>query len=95
MLHDGDVPPFIKDFPPGVNEALALIQIFWDINKDTGGRFVADWKRAMCTYAARKVGRALLNDMLEELKHPTELIDRMLQVIADYISLPCPNATAL
>jgi len=95
MLHDGDVPPFIKDFPPGVNAALAFIQIFWDTNKDTGGRFVADWKRAMCTFTARKVGRALLNDVLEELKHPAELVDRMLEVVADFITLPCPNATAL
>ena len=95
MLHDGDVPPFIKDFPSGVNEALTFIQIFWDTNKGTGGRFVADWKRAMCTFTARKVGRALLNDVLEELKHPAELVDRMLEVVADFITLPCPNATAL
>lgn len=95
MLHNGDVPPFIKDFPPGVNEALALIQILWDTNKDTAGKFVADWKRAMCTFTARKVGRALLIDLLEELKHPAELVARMLEVVIDFISLPCPNATAL
>lgn len=92
ILNSTDHPPFIKDMSSTVNDALLLIQALWDMNKKTSGNFVADWKRAMCSPAARVVGRALLNDLVAEIQHPREVIVRMMQIIAD-LPRPCANVS--
>ena len=88
-LLSGDVPPFIHDQSRTANEALALIQLIWDANRLSAGRLVADWKRAMCTKAARDEGRALLDNLEIELTRPQEIIARMWRIINDWIRLPC------
>ena len=88
-LVSADVPPFIDDQSRTTNEALALIQLIWDGNKMSAGRLVADWKRAMCTKTARDAGRSLLENLESELARPQEIIGKMLQIIEDWVRLPC------
>jgi hypothetical protein len=82
----------IKDFSPTVNAALELIQVLWDLNKQTKGGFVVGWQRAMCTPPARVQGRALLNNLVAELQHPGQVVQRMLAIIKDDRQ-PCSNST--